>query len=187
MRPRASRRRCSSSGQRLAQDDIVVAREPHPSWHARGRCALGRREPVKASGPTLMAVFEQHLPSGAASVAVLCGPEQNAVVRRIRARHPELEVVAVPSTLSRSERHVRLTVAGPFDLILDAATTRKGRSARFQDAFFQLRPGGVYVVRRAGEVLGEGASSGLGEVLQRAFARAPNRARYPGAARRGRQ
>lgn len=141
---------------------------------------LGRREPVKASGPTLMAVLEKHLPSGAAEVAVLCGPKQQAVVRRIRDRHPELDVVAVPSTLSRSERHVRLTVTGPFDLILDAATTRMGRLARFQDAFFQLRPGGVYVVRRAGEVLDEGASSRLGEVLHRAFASRTEPAPVPG-------
>jgi len=59
--------------------------------------------------------------------------------------------VAVPAQLSRSRRHVRLTVAGPFDIILDATRTGRGRRARFQDAFFQLRPGGVLIVRGAGE------------------------------------
>jgi capsular polysaccharide biosynthesis protein len=116
-----------------------------------------------------MRVLDRHVPpDGSGRVSVLCNSEDDPLVRRIRARHPGLRIVPVKSSMSGSERHVRLTATGPFVVIVDGSTTGRGRQGRFRESFFHLRKGGVIIVRGAGGALDAENPSRLGLLLRRA-------------------
>jgi capsular polysaccharide biosynthesis protein len=118
--------------------------------------------------PDLLAAVEEHLPPGPGAVAVLCGSDSR-LAEALGSRHPSATVEECDDSLSASDRHVRLTLAGPFDVIVDDHATKVGRRSRFQDAFFQLRAGGAMVVRGARSEV-EGRSRRLGILLAKAQA-----------------
>ena len=128
--------------------------------------------------PALLAAVEEHLPPGPAAVAVLAGAS-SGLAETLRRRHPSARIEECDDSLSASERHVRLTLSGPFDLIVDDHAAKVGRKVRFQDAFFQLRAGGVLVVRGAGSEAG-GGSGRLGTLLAQAEATRGMPAPVPG-------
>lgn len=118
--------------------------------------------------PALLAAVEENLPAGPAAVAVLAGAS-SGLAETLRRRHPSARIEECDDSLSASERHVRLTLCGPFDVIVDDHAAKVGRKVRFQDSFFQLRAGGAMVVRGAGSEAG-GGSGRLGTLLARAEA-----------------
>ncbi|WP_323097122.1 glycosyltransferase family 61 protein [Intrasporangium sp. YIM S08009] len=62
---------------------------------------------------------------------------------------PELTVQRVRFDDDPSEVHVRLTVAGPFDVVIDASDLSGTEQARlFQRTFMHLDQGGSYIARR---------------------------------------
>lgn len=81
-----------------------------------------------------------------ARVALVAGPQLETWVELLARAWPEVEPVLVRHDDDSSVTHVRLAVAGPFDLVLQAADTTAVEQARvFQRVFFHLREGGVHL------------------------------------------
>ncbi|MBW8750262.1 MAG: glycosyltransferase family 61 protein, partial [Propionibacteriales bacterium] len=81
-----------------------------------------------------------------ARVVVVAGPQLETWAELFARAWPGLDPVLVRSDDDDSETHVRLALAGPFDLVLHAADTTPVDQARvFQRVFFHLDEGGVYL------------------------------------------
>jgi capsular polysaccharide biosynthesis protein len=81
-----------------------------------------------------------------ARVLLVAGPQLETWTELFARAWPELEPVLVHHDDDPSETHVRLALAGPFDLVLQAADTTPVEQARvFQRVFFHLREGGVHL------------------------------------------
>ena len=81
-----------------------------------------------------------------ARVMVVAGPQLETWADLFARAWPDVEPVLVRHDDDPSETHVRLALAGPFDLVLQAADTTPVEQARvFQRVFFHLREGGVHL------------------------------------------
>ena len=81
-----------------------------------------------------------------ARVVVVGGAELETWAELIRRAWPGVDPVLVRHDDDPSEVHVRLALAGPFDLVLHAADSTALTQARtFQRVFFHLRDGGAYL------------------------------------------
>jgi len=79
-----------------------------------------------------------------ARVALVAGPQLETWAELFARAWPRVEPVLVRHDDDPSATHVRLALAGPFDLVLQAADTSAVEQARvFQRVFFHLREGGV--------------------------------------------
>ena len=119
----------------------------------RGR--LQRRRGSRRSYRQLLAGIDQTLPQGPSCVVLLNTSVPDRVAERIRLTHPEAVVHEVTGT--PSDRHVRLTLLGPVDLIVDERPG-PGQAKRFLASFYQLGPGGAMILRdgkESGEKLSE--------------------------------
>ncbi len=130
---------------------------------------LGRPQPPPAPAPDgllplLLAEIDRLAGAAPARVAVLHGdriPPWTGTLADGGA-----SVTLVHAALPAEQRHVELTAAGPFDLVVDTVPRPKRRGGRFVGAFFRLRAGGAYVVRGGADELGPDAQS-LGALLER--------------------
>lgn len=100
---------------------------------------LRRRATASRTDAALLAELPEALPNGSGVIAVLTSKNPSPLAARIRAAHPDAAVHEVTETGSAG--HVRLTLLAPLDVIVDERAA-KGRTRRFLDAFYQLRPGG---------------------------------------------
>jgi capsular polysaccharide biosynthesis protein len=82
-------------------------------------------------------------------IAIVAEERPKPLVRALRRRLDEATVKVVPADASPSRRHVGVTLAGPFDLVLDLTGVAQGRKGRFQELFNQLTPGGHLVIAGA--------------------------------------
>jgi capsular polysaccharide biosynthesis protein len=81
-----------------------------------------------------------------ARVVVVAGPQLETWAELFARAWPTVDPVLVRSDDDPSETHVRLALAGPFDLVLHAADTSPVDQARvFQRVFFHVDEGGVYL------------------------------------------
>jgi capsular polysaccharide biosynthesis protein len=81
-----------------------------------------------------------------AKVVVVAGPELQTWAELFARAWPQVEPVLVDVAADESETHLRLALAGPFDVVLQAADTTAVIQARwFSRAFFHLREGGLYL------------------------------------------
>jgi capsular polysaccharide biosynthesis protein len=92
----------------------------------------------------LLAAIVDALPQGSCSVVLLNSEEKDGLARRIRRARPESVIHDL--TGNPSDRHVRLTLLKPVDLIVDEHPGQ-GQAKRFLASFYQLRPGGAMVLR----------------------------------------
>lgn len=79
-------------------------------------------------------------------IAFVAEDRPTPLVRALRRRLDGVSVKFVPTDGSPSRRHVTVTVAGPFDLVLDLTGAKQGRKVRFQELFNQLTAGGSLVI-----------------------------------------
>jgi capsular polysaccharide biosynthesis protein len=100
-----------------------------------------------------------------AEIAVL-GPVAPGLVAAIHKASPNTSVTEFPD--ADQERHLAMTAMGPFDVILDRDVPERRRH-RFEATFFQLRPGGTYVIPGGAAELGPRRGP-LGELLAAAAA-----------------
>ena len=131
-------------------------------WVRRDQPAADPVEPaVRPRGPVRIErlVGSLALPDGAV-VAVL-GPAEPELLERLRAAAPQARVIETPE--GGGKRHLAMTAAGPFDVIVDAGPVDQ-RKRRFRATFFQLRPRGRYIVVGGAGELGEEPGP-LGELL----------------------
>lgn len=133
------------------------------AWLRRARPAADGAAP--AFGAVVRAEAERLATDEPLRLAVVHRGAAPAWARALADRGAVL--VAVDADLPGSDRHVRLTAGGPFDLVVDAVAHPEGRVRRFLDGFYQLRAGGAYVVRRG--TAGPGGQR-LAAVLDRARA-----------------
>ncbi|MGY2873350.1 capsular polysaccharide biosynthesis protein [Marmoricola sp. URHA0025 HA25] len=136
---------------------------PSPLERLTGRRGTGRPEPAAATTPfehvqqltwpgepprqrflpMLRRVLEDQ---PGARVALVAGRQLDTWAELFARAWPEADLVLVRQDDDASETHVRLALAGPFDLVLQAADTTAVEQARtFQRVFFHLREGGVYL------------------------------------------
>jgi len=94
-------------------------------------------------------LLRRHLPGDARRIAVLAVPRQQVLVDRIRACRPAAHVQVFDARQHARLRHAALTAGGPWDAIVDASGLRNRAVARLLASFYQLRPGGVMVIRDA--------------------------------------
>jgi capsular polysaccharide biosynthesis protein len=79
-------------------------------------------------------------------VAVVAGPQLDTWAELFARAWPTLDPVLVRADDDPTETHVRLALAGPFDVVLQAADTTALAQARlFPRMFFHLREGGSYL------------------------------------------
>lgn len=135
---------------------------------ARQLGALPEQPATSGVDAALLTTVAERIPAGPAAVAVLSASATGSA-NALRAEHPEAVVEVCDASLSDSERHVRLTAAGPFDVIVDDHGGKSGRKIRFQNTFFHLRGGGVLVVRGAATEVSAKPGK-LGALLARAEA-----------------
>ncbi len=84
-----------------------------------------------------------------AKVLVVGGPDVAPWSTILSAQWPALRLSTVQLPDDASSTHARLTVEGPFDLVVDASDEEGNDQALlFQRVFMHLRPGGEYVARR---------------------------------------
>lgn len=95
------------------------------------------------------------------ATVVVLGPAEAGLVAAVRAASPRAQVAEIAT--HGSERHVALAALGPLDVILDRELSEY-RRARFEAAFFHLRPGGTYLVPGGADELGDRPGP-LGELL----------------------
>jgi capsular polysaccharide biosynthesis protein len=82
-------------------------------------------------------------------ILVVGDEDVRAWVRLLRAQWPEARVLRVEPGADRSQTHVRLSVRGPLDFIIDPSTGSAAAQAEtFQRVFMHLRRRGVYIARR---------------------------------------
>lgn len=124
----------------------------------------GKRRSVNP--PSLVATIAGAVPTPAAT-GVLLGPPEPGLVAELRAALPGLTLLALPE--DPVARHRTLIAEGPLDLVVDDPDP-DGRLRRFNRTFFQLRPGGAYVIPHGAAELGPDAGP-LGTLLQEAAAR----------------
>jgi capsular polysaccharide biosynthesis protein len=81
-----------------------------------------------------------------ARVLLVGGPQLETWVELFARAWPQVEPVLLRHDEEPSEAHVRLALAGPFDVVLQAADSTAVVQARvFPRVFFHLREGGVYL------------------------------------------
>lgn len=82
-------------------------------------------------------------------VAVVGGPDVDPWAAILTQRWPDLQVTRVHVSDDASDAHVRLTVEGPFDAVIDASDERANDQALlFERTYMHLRKGGAFVARR---------------------------------------
>ncbi|GAB3059951.1 hypothetical protein GCM10027053_22540 [Intrasporangium mesophilum] len=82
-------------------------------------------------------------------VAVVGGADVDPWAAILTERWPDLRVTRVHVTDDASDAHVRLTIQGPLDAIIDASdTTGNEQALLFERVFMHLRKGGSFVARR---------------------------------------
>lgn len=84
---------------------------------------------------------------GARRVAVLCRPKHQALVDRLAADLPGVELHRLDARLPQRELHVRLAAWGPLDAVVDLAA--KGAEARREALQLHVPPSGIYLTRTA--------------------------------------
>lgn len=81
-----------------------------------------------------------------ARVAVVAGAQLRTWAELFSRAWPEIDPLLVSVADEESDVHVRLALAGPFDVVLHAADTTAVEQARwFSRVFFHLAEGGVYL------------------------------------------
>ncbi len=116
------------------------------------RRRLGREQPEvvapEAPGPPFYEVLRDVIASAAPvqRVAVLPGLRGPPILAWIAELAPDADVHTYPPDLDASERLVRMSAEGRFDLIVDT-TIGKGRYGRARDLLMQTTAGGVVVLR----------------------------------------
>lgn len=93
----------------------------------------------------LTAALHRLLPP-APTVAVLAPAGDDEVAALVARVRPDARVVSYDVGLDVRERHGALTAAAPWDAIVDAGPPR-GQLRRVLASYYQLRPGGVLVLR----------------------------------------
>lgn len=137
---------------------------PAASWARRARVraqALVRRR----RHAELAALVRSLQGRDDAEIAILV-PAPPGLVAAVRTTSPAARVTEVPK--GDKNRHFTMTALGPFDVILDREAVER-RKRRFEATFFQLRPGGTYVVPGGARELGPERGP-LGELLHVAAA-----------------
>jgi capsular polysaccharide biosynthesis protein len=81
---------------------------------------------------------------------LIVGGRRTRPMRRVIATYrPDLRLTLAQASEDPSEVHVRLTLRGPFDLVVDVADLDGPEQARlFHQVFMHLRRGGVYLARQ---------------------------------------
>lgn len=120
----------------------------------------------RGSAASLVRVTADYLPGPDAVVGVLTEDRSIRLLRMLRAAHPSLDFHQIHGTGSVS--HAAMTVLGPFDLLIDARSSDRRR--RFLDSFYQLRAGGVLIVRGAGFEVDRDRGTALSQLLVQARA-----------------
>lgn len=125
------------------------------------------RDATSSGASSIIASIASAVP-GPAAIGVLLGAPDADLVAGLRRALPGLTWVALPD--DAVARHRALIAEGPLDLVVDDPDP-EGRLRRFNRTFFQLRPGGIYVIPNGAGELGPQAGP-LGELVQEAAARA---------------
>ena len=81
------------------------------------------------------------------AVAVLVGGRRSSLMRVLGEVYPTARLSQHAVSAGTARLHVELAAHGAFDLIVDDTRHGQGRSERFRDLFFHLKPGGTYLVR----------------------------------------
>ena len=140
---------------------------PATAWARRARVraqALRRRQRHAA----LAALVRSLQGRDDAEIAIL-GPATPGLVAAVRTTSPSARVTVVPER--GKKRHFTMTSNGPFDVIVDREVVEQ-RRRRFEATFFQLRPGGTYVVPGGARELGP-EQGPLGKLLHAAASTPP--------------
>jgi capsular polysaccharide biosynthesis protein len=127
-----------------------------------------RRE--ERSERAALQLLGRHLTAAAPRVLVLSPDRRSRYAALVREAHPGATVRQVRPSLPPSELHVRLSVHGPFDAVVDASRKPRVRAKLFRAAFFHLAKGGVYLAvdREPQEAaLDQAYPATLGSLLQR--------------------
>ncbi len=89
------------------------------------------------------------LPHKGGVVAVAAGPQMDAWKELFARAWPRTQIVCVAAEDDQSEAHVRLCLAAPVDVLMQAADTSAAVQARlFENTFMHLRVGGTYLTPR---------------------------------------
>ncbi|MBM9461037.1 glycosyltransferase family 61 protein [Nocardioides sp. zg-536] len=105
----------------------------------------GRRRPHRAFWEM---VAEEVTPRSTARVVVV-GKRVRTARRTLLEHAPGLRVTMVKADSDVSETHVRLSIRGPYDVVIDLADAGSHDQVRlFRRTFWHLRPDGVYLVRQ---------------------------------------
>ena len=116
--------------------------------------------------PTLVTLAADLVGSAPAPrIAVIARSDPGGLLRALAERLPGAVIDSPTPTDRPTDRHVELSVAAPFDLVLDVTMTAAARRPRVLDSFHRLRPGGHVVVAGAAD------DGSLAELLAAAQAR----------------
>jgi capsular polysaccharide biosynthesis protein len=139
-------------------------------WVRRSEPALDPVEPeARLRGPVTVDRLVRSLSLADGAVVAVLGPASPDLLDGLRAAAPAARVIETPG--GGVKRHLAMTAAGPFDVIVDGGPADQ-RRRRFSATFFQLRARGRYVVVDGAEELGEQPGP-LGELLAAGAATEP--------------
>lgn len=105
-----------------------------------------RRLSALTSRSTLDILAERLEGIGRPRIAILVDRPAGGVASSVRQAFPDAVVTKVRMAGTKSDLHVALAAAGPFDAMLDHTRRPAVRGRRFKSTFFHLRPGGSYIV-----------------------------------------
>lgn len=135
--------------------------------HATALDWMGKRPTIP-----FLHLLRKTLKQSGGRVALVVGPQADAWQELIEQAWPDVDLTVVHATDDASAAHVRLTVQGPFDVVVQAADTSGLVQARlFQRVFMHLREGGSYLTPKLVPLRPEdfdaAAIADAGEPLQR--------------------
>lgn len=112
--------------------------------------AIRARWPHKApETEILQALAEELLPRPRAKVVLIGGTSVSVMAQVLRQVYPELRLLVIDPAASKSQVHVALCVANPYNLIVDLADPDSvDQVNQFMRTFMHLGRGGAYLVQR---------------------------------------
>ena len=139
----------SGSGPAPATASPAAAPPVNPASELVGRAHRQQWHDARPHLAAMEVVVRAIVPRPDGKVVVVGGDDIEPWATILREQWPGLTLTRVHVSDDESDAHVRLTVGGPFDVIVDASdTTGNEQALLFQRVFMHLAKGGSYVARR---------------------------------------